>query len=96
MARFNRLPPFTARQILMVAGALELDYRELSLDQVTRLLSMPMSTATPGRAMRLVRAAATGTRICCAVQLEPKRAVSAVALSTARMAEKLGFCSHAG
>lgn len=38
MARFNRLPPFTARRILMVAGALELDYRELSLDQVTRLL----------------------------------------------------------
>ena len=38
MAEFNRLAPFTARHILMVAGALESDYRELSPDQVTRLL----------------------------------------------------------
>jgi hypothetical protein len=39
MAEFNRLTPFTARHILLVAGALERDYRELSPDQVTRLLT---------------------------------------------------------
>jgi len=38
MAEFNRLAPFTARHILMVAGALERDYSELSPNQVTRLL----------------------------------------------------------
>ena len=38
MAEFNRLAPFTARHILMVAGALECDYRELSPDQAKRLL----------------------------------------------------------
>jgi hypothetical protein len=38
MAESNRLAPFTARHILMVAGALECDYRELSPDQAKRLL----------------------------------------------------------
>ena len=38
MAEFNRLAPFTAQHILVVADALERDYRELSPDQVTRLL----------------------------------------------------------
>ena len=38
MPEFNRLAPFTARHILMLAGALERDYRELSTDQVTRLI----------------------------------------------------------
>jgi hypothetical protein len=38
-AEFNRLAPFTARHILMVEDAFERDYRELSSDQVTRLLS---------------------------------------------------------
>jgi hypothetical protein len=38
VAEFNRLGPITARQILMVAGALERDYPELSSEQVRRLL----------------------------------------------------------
>ena len=38
MAEFNRLAPFTARNILIDAGAVDRDYRELSPDQVTALL----------------------------------------------------------
>lgn len=38
MAELNRLAPFTARRILLVVGALEREYREISPDQVTWLL----------------------------------------------------------
>ena len=74
MPKYNHLGPTTARHILSIAGALELDFQRLSSEQVSRLLTYadeyayrPLSGVAGSRGRRwhaylLRRASQTETR----------------------------------